>query len=139
MLLPGRRAGLLLSRHGQADLMLAKDIARLSLNGTGLVVLSACNTGNGSVLPGEGVASLRRAVEMAGARSSITSLWSVPSEASTELMRQMYGHIGAGMAPGAALQCAKQAMLRQGHAPLDWAGFVFAGADAALVAPQRAA
>ena len=135
MLLPGRRAGLLLSRHGQADLMLAKDIARLPLSGTRLVVLSACNTGNGSVLPGEGVASLRRAVEMAGALGSITSLWSVPSEASTELMRQMYGHIGAGMAPGAALQSAKQAMLRQGHAPLDWAGFVFAGTDAALALP----
>lgn len=139
MLLPGRRAGLLLSRGGQADLMLAKDIARLRLHGTQLVVLSACNTGNGTVLPGEGLASLRRAVEMAGARSSITSLWSVPSEASAELMRHLYGHIGAGMAPGAALHRAKQALIRQGRPPLDWAGFVFAGTDAALVAPQRAA
>lgn len=139
MLLPGRRAGLLLSRDGQAELMLAKDIARLRLHGTQLVVLSACNTGNGTVLPGEGLASLRRAVEMAGARSSITSLWSVPSEASAELMRHLYGHIGAGMAPGAALQRAKQAMIRQGRPPLDWAGFVFAGSDAALVAPQHAA
>lgn len=139
MLLPGRRAGLLLSRDGQAELMLAKDIARLRLQGTQLVVLSACNTGNGTVLPGEGLASLRRAVEMAGARSSITTLWSVPSEASAELMRHLYGHIGAGMAPGAALQRAKQAMIRQGRPPLDWAGFVFAGTDAALLAPQRAA
>ena len=139
MLLPGRRAGLLLSRDGQADLMLAKDIARLRLQGTQLVVLSACNTGNGTVLPGEGLASLRRAVEMAGARSSITSLWSVPSEASAELMRHLYGHVADGMAPGAALHRAKQAMLRQGRPPLDWAGFVFAGTDAALVAPQRAA
>ena len=132
MLLPGRRAGLLLSRDGQADLMLAKDIARLPLQGTQLVVLSACNTGNGTVLPGEGLASLRRAVEMAGARSSITTLWSVPSEASAELMRHLYGHVGAGMAPGAALHRAKQAMIRQGRPPLDWAGFVFAGTDAAL-------
>ena len=139
MLLPGRRAGLLLSRDGQAELMLAKDIARLRLQGTQLVVLSACNTGNGTVLPGEGLASLRRAVEMAGARSSITTLWSVPSEASAELMLHLYGHIGAGMAPGAALQRAKQAMIRQGRPPLDWAGFVFAGTDAALLAPQRAA
>ena len=139
MLLPGRRAGLLLSRDGQAELMLAKDIARLRLQGTQLVVLSACNTGNGTVLPGEGLASLRRAVEMAGARSSITTLWSVPSETSAELMRHLYGHIGAGMAPGAALQRAKQAMIRQGRPPLDWAGFVFAGSDAALLAPQRAA
>ena len=139
MLMPGRRAGLLLSRDGQAELMLAKDIARLRLQGTQLVVLSACNTGNGTVLPGEGLASLRRAVEMAGARSSITTLWSVPSEASAELMLHLYGHIGAGMAPGAALQRAKQAMIRQGRPPLDWAGFVFAGTDAALLAPQRAA
>jgi CHAT domain-containing protein len=109
------------------------------LQGTQLVVLSACNTGNGTVLPGEGLASLRRAVEMAGARSSITTLWSVPSEASAELMRHLYGHVGAGMAPGAALHRAKQAMIRQGRPPLDWAGFVFAGTDAALVAPQRAA
>lgn len=139
MLLPGRRAGLLLSREGQAELMLAKDIARLRLQGTQLVVLSACNTGNGAVLPGEGLASLRRAVEMAGARSSITTLWSVPSEASAELMRHLYGHVADGMAPGAALHRAKQAMIRQSRPPLDWAGFVFAGTDAALVAPQRAA
>ena len=138
LLLPGRRAGLLLSNKGQAELMLAKDIARLPLHGTQLVVLSACNTGNGAVLPGEGLASLRRAVELAGARSSITSLWSVPSEASTELMRAMYGHIGNGMAPGAALHRAKQAMIRLGRPPLDWAGFVFAGTDAALVAPRPA-
>ena len=136
LLLPGRRAGLLLSNKGQAELMLSKDIARLPLRGTQLVVLSACNTGNGTVLPGEGLASLRRAVELAGARSSITSLWSVPSEASTQLMRLMYGHIGNGMAPGAALHQAKQAMIRQGRPPLDWAGFVFAGTDAALAAPR---
>ena len=132
MLLPGRRAGLLLSRAGQADLMLANDIARLPLDGTQLVVLSACNTGNGTVLPGEGLASLRRAVEMAGAHSSITSLWSVPSEASTELMRIMYGHISNGMAPGTALHQARQVMISQGRPPLDWAGFVFAGNDAPL-------
>ena len=138
LLLPGRRAGLLLSNKGQAELMLAKDIARLPLHGTQLVVLSACNTGNGTVLPGEGLASLRRAVELAGARSSITSLWSVPSEASTELMRSMYGHIGNGMAPGAALHQAKQAMIRLGRPPLDWAGFVFAGTDGALIAPHPA-
>ncbi|MEG1118368.1 MAG: CHAT domain-containing protein, partial [Janthinobacterium sp.] len=65
-------------------------------------------------------------------------LWSVPSEASTELMRAMYGHIGNGMAPGAALHRAKQAMIRLGRPPLDWAGFVFAGTDAALVAPRPA-
>lgn len=138
MLLPGRRAGLLLSRAGQADVMLAKDIARLPLHGTQLVVLSACNTGNGTVLPGEGVASLRRAVEMAGARSSITALWSVPSVASTELMELMYGQIGQGVTPGAALQHAKQAMIAQGRPPLDWAGFVFAGSDAALALPAEA-
>lgn len=129
LVLPGRRSALVLSRDGQPDFILAKDIARLPLEGTALVVLSACNTGNGDLIAGEGIASLRRAVELAGASSSITSIWPVPSKATVELMQTFYGLLKPGKTVGEALQQAKLELYKQGHAPFEWAGFLFAGSN----------
>ncbi|MBC7489821.1 MAG: CHAT domain-containing protein [Glaciimonas sp.] len=132
MVMPGRRSGLVLSRDGSPDLVLAKDIARLSLSGTTLVVLSACNTGNGDILAGEGLSGLRQALEQAGARCAITSIWAVSSTATVELMSHFYKALGKGMTIGLALCNAKRQLHAAGRSPFEWAGFLMSGTDGNL-------
>jgi CHAT domain-containing protein len=134
LLLPGRQAALVLSHAGRPAAFLAKDVARLALAGTALVVLSACNTANGDVLPGEGVASLRRATETAGARSTIAAVWQVPSAATTDLMTAFYGYLAGGQTIGSALRAAKLDAYRRGTPPQAWAAFQLSGDDGTLTA-----
>ena len=68
----------------------AEELARLDLSSCELAVLSACDTNVGVRRAGQGVASLQRALRMAGARSVVTSLWKVPDEATMELMIDFY-------------------------------------------------
>ncbi|MYN05749.1 CHAT domain-containing protein ['Massilia aquatica' Lu et al. 2020] len=132
LLLPGRQSGLVLSRDGRPDVMLAKDVARLRLQGTALVVLSACNTANGDIAAGEGIASLRSAVEMAGAHSAVTALWQVPSAPTSSLMAAFYQRLAHGDSCGAALRAAKLGAYSKGAPAREWAGFQLSGADRAL-------
>ncbi len=71
-------------------LVTAQEIAALDLSRCELAVLSACDTNVGVRRAGQGVASLQRALHMAGARSVVTSLWKVPDEATKELMTDFY-------------------------------------------------
>ena len=127
--LPGRNAGLAVSGDDGPVLVYAADIARLPLQSTELVVLSACDSGNGTVDVGEGMASLRRAVETAGASASVTSLWSVPSEETTKLMSSFYGYLATGNSKRAALRQAKLDSFARNPNPYNWAGFVLAGQE----------
>jgi CHAT domain-containing protein len=71
-------------------LVTADELSTLDLWSCELVVLSACDTNVGERRAGQGVASLQKALQMAGARSVITSLWKVPDEATKELMLDFY-------------------------------------------------
>jgi CHAT domain-containing protein len=126
--LPGLQSALALTPSSKGSLLTARKLSRLPLQGTELVVLSACDTGNGSVDVGEGVASLRRAVEEAGARSVIASLWAVPSQATTDLMIDFYGRLASGMSKSEALREAKLQQLRKSQEVVNWAGFLLSGA-----------
>jgi CHAT domain-containing protein/tetratricopeptide (TPR) repeat protein len=76
---------------GQEDgILVAEEIAALDLQGVEWAVLSACETGIGKVVSGEGVLGLRRAFQVAGARSLIMSLWAVGDEPTREWMRALY-------------------------------------------------
>jgi CHAT domain-containing protein len=101
----------------------------LNLKGTELVVLSACDTGVGSLRIGEGVTSLRQSLELAGAQSTITSLWEVPSAETTSIMRQFYELLTKGKTKTEALNTAKRNSLRRTQNPAFWAGFVYAGLE----------
>ena len=129
VLVPGLMAGLALTPAPRGDFLMAQDLAGLNLRGTQLVVLSACDTGNGQVDLGEGLTSLRRATEEAGARASLTSLWPVPSQVTIKLMGDFYRHLAAGQSHSQALQLAKLKVRNSGGSVRDWAGFVLAGAD----------
>jgi CHAT domain-containing protein len=127
-IVPGLQSALALTPNAEGSLLTGGALARLPLRGTELVVLSACDTGNGSVDVGEGVASLRRAVEEAGGRSVIASLWPVPSRATTALMLDFYTWLAGGASKSEALREAKLAMRRESPDPLQWAGFLLSGA-----------
>jgi CHAT domain-containing protein len=101
----------------------------LNLKGTELVVLSACDTGVGSVRIGEGVTSLRQSIELAGAQSTITSLWEVPSTETSDTMTRFYDELAKGKTKIDALEIAKRSTLQQHPNPAFWAGFVYAGLE----------
>ncbi|MBI4838033.1 MAG: CHAT domain-containing protein [Nitrospirae bacterium] len=71
------------------------------------VVLSACVTGVGKEVEGEGVANFARAFQHAGARSIVVSLWEVASDPAVEYMKAFYGHLKAGKSRGEALRLAR--------------------------------
>ena len=95
-----------------------------------LVVLSACNTGLGKRVKGEGLIGLTRGFMYAGTASVMASLWKVDDEATSELMGHFYRvMLKEGRSPAAALREAQLFIWRQKHwsAPYYWAGFVLQG------------
>ena len=71
-------------------ILTAYEVSAMDLEGTELAVLSACETGLGEVKEGEGVYGLRRAFQMAGVRTVISALWSVPDKVTAEMMSRLY-------------------------------------------------
>jgi CHAT domain-containing protein len=106
------------------------EVMRLKLNAD-LVTLSACRTGLGKLLNGEGMIGLTRAFLYAGADSVVVSLWNVNDVATAELMKVFYKNLKQGMAKDAALRQAKLELLkgqkRAWQHPHFWAPFVLIG------------
>ena len=104
----------------------------MDLLDTELVVLSACETGLGEVKVGEGVFGLRRAFVLAGARTLVMSLWSVPDEATRLLMEDFYRRLLAGEGRAEALRNAQLALRRKYPHPYYWGAFICHGDPAPL-------
>ncbi len=77
-----------------------------------LVVLSACESGVGEQVDGEGLKGLTRAFQFAGARTVAASLWQVDDRATAELMQRFYRHLKAGMPKDEALRAAQLELIR---------------------------
>lgn len=117
-----------------SGLLTAEKVLGLRLQGTDLVVLSACNTGTGEVKNGEGVYGLRRAFVQAGTKGLVMSMWAVPDKETKELMIQFYANMFRNkMSPRQALRNAalnemKIVKKRYGHThPMLWGAFIYLG------------
>jgi len=100
-----------------------------------LVVLSACDTGNGTLIKGEGIMSLSRAFTYSGVKSAVVSLWQVPDKETSELMILFYENLEKGFEKDKALQLAKLEFIKQNPLkshPYYWSGFVLNGNNSAL-------
>ena len=107
-----------------------KDLYKMALN-TELVVLGSCETGNGLFKRGEGVVSLAYGFQLAGAKSSVFSLWKVDEKSTIRLMQWFYKYLAAGYTKDEALHQAKLTYLGNASEitsnPYFWSGFVFNG------------
>jgi hypothetical protein len=108
-------------------LLTGLEVESLHLNGTRLVVLSSCQSGQGTPLDGQGVLGLRAAFSVAGAEGLVMSLWPVDDEAGRIFMRFFYSHIESG--PVEALRAAQLEMMKEPRyaQPFYWAGYVYSG------------
>jgi CHAT domain-containing protein len=115
-------------------ILTAEEIAGINLAGVDWAVLSACDTGVGEIKVGEGVFGLRRAFQVAGARTVIMSLWPVEDEATRQWMATLYReHFLDGKDTGESVRAASLQILRQRRAkhqsthPFYWGAFIAAG------------
>jgi CHAT domain-containing protein len=115
-------------------ILTAEEVTSLNLEGVEWAVLSACDTGIGELKTGEGVFGLRRAFQVAGARTVVMSLWSVDDQATRAWMRALYeGRFQRKLSTADAVHAASLAVLRarrakgQSTLPFYWAAFVAGG------------
>jgi CHAT domain-containing protein/Tfp pilus assembly protein PilF len=112
--------------EGDDGLLTMSKVLGLKLNAE-MVVLSACLTGRGQVMEGEGVANFARAFQQAGARSVVVSLWEVASKEVVEYMTIFYGHLKEGKSRSQALQLARKEIKAKYPQPFYWAVFILHG------------
>jgi len=115
-------------------ILTAEEVAALDLSGVEWVVLSGCETGAGEIVAGEGVFGMRRAFQVAGAQTLVTSLWPVEDRAARAWMDALYeARFRRGLAAVDATREASLAALHELRAsgrptlPILWGGFVAAG------------
>ncbi len=112
-------------QQGTEDgLLTGLEVGSLHLQGTRLVVLSSCQSAQGSVVDGQGVLGFRAAFAMAGAQSIVMTLWPVDDQAGKQFMDFFYSHIEKG--PSEAVRLAQKDMLATANYknPFFWSGYV---------------
>jgi CHAT domain-containing protein len=124
--LPASAASTRAGKQSEDGLLAAYEIFNLKLKAD-LVVLSACETGLGKEIKGEGLMSLTRAFMYAGAPSVMVSLWNVNDETAADLMIRFYRHLQSGKTKSEALRQAQLETIRDNGFPFFWAPFVLIG------------
>jgi Uncharacterized protein conserved in bacteria len=117
--------------NGVADYVFLRELYDLDLHDVDLATLSACNTEQGKLIRGEGVQAFSRALLSAGSRSTLTTLWRVSDQPTSEFMQQFYYFaLKDRQSKAEALRSAKLKFLRskkEFEHPAQWAGFVLSG------------
>lgn len=136
---PLLRSGLILSGAPKQDnatqdlqsndngVLTAYEAMNLSLEGTDLIILSACETGLGDVRAGEGVYGLQRAFLVAGANALIMSLWKVDDAATQLLMTNFYTNWTKSGNKQKAFKQAQLQLMTKYKEPYYWGAFVMMG------------
>lgn len=118
---------------GPDDKLYASEIYDMALDSTQLVILSACETGSGQLIKGEGLMSLSRAFAYAGCPNIITSIWKAEDQTTAFITQRLYYYLGKGWRKDKALQQAKLDLLQSPDidprfkTPNYWAHLVFIG------------
>ena len=124
------RSSLILGRdegYPEDGFFSALEVADLEI-GARLVVLSACQTGLGTLSKGEGIRGLAGGFARAGAEAVLVSLWNVDDEATAAFMGHFYKSLAGGDAPSEALRKTRVKMIGSKYrAPFYWAPFVLIG------------
>lgn len=113
--------------EGMDMFLTMSEVMGMNLNAE-LAALTACQSGSGEVLAGEGVMSMGRAFQAAGAKAVLMSLWSVSENASVSLMESFFKHVKEGKPKLQAWQLARRELRDIGFDhPFFWAPFVLVG------------
>ncbi len=116
------------------------EIYNLKIKAT-LVVLSACNSGNGKFYNGEGIISLARSFFTAGAKSVVMTLWAIADKTSQRLMNYFYTNLASHQSISEALQKAKIDYIENSDAvlahPYFWAGYIVTGNSSTTFTLQK--
>lgn len=122
-------------KDGNNERLYVRDLYNLELDAD-LVVLSACETGIGSLQRGEGIISLARAFAYAGAKNIVTTLWSVNDKSTTDLMGYFYENLKKNGSVDAALCAAQSNYVRAASPenchPYFWGAFIPLGSMQAI-------
>jgi hypothetical protein len=112
--------------HDEDGWLQPTEIAELDLHGR-LVVLSACDAAEGSLLSGEGPLSLARAFFAAGARGVVATRWPLRDDDAEFMMARFYEALADGHGVSAALQEARRHAIDAGLPAAAWAGIAVLG------------
>jgi len=124
-------SGIMLSpknEEGEDGILHSSEIYNLNLNAD-LVVLSACDTGMGKIVKGEGIIGFTHPFLYAGARSLIVSLWEIGDRSTADLMVQFYQSLLNDNPKSTSLRSAKLSLIGGGKfsAPRYWSPFILIG------------
>ena len=120
---PGKKARI-------EDCLYLEELYGLNMNATELVIISACETGQGELVSNEGVISLARAFAYAGCASTVNSLWKADDKATSDILRQFHIYLQKGYTKSRALQQAKLDYLHSdalNKSPAYWAHLILIG------------